>query len=413
MKRALVLTLLVLGLGVFAYAGPLTGSWDTDFCIVVQTDGTVTFDSLDSILSVEYATCGWTFGTEFDFGMDYGFEDALFYAGGALGAFQFGTLVDFDPTGVGEFTLWNGYVEIAIAGVDLYAIWAVEGADNAGFMLGGEGTVGDCYVYVEVDFGMVYSLYDDLGVTSPSAYFPTYFSAYYGYFTADGTCTATWQSLLAYVEFPFTCFDVWAEVYFNCTDGFDSISFGLMDVDLGISWLLLDDVVITFTPTSKSVSLDIDIVALDTICIQPYFEVMYGSVQGQIDGVALEALVLDYTWNGVTFIAAEIFDITGIEFNKYCDPLPLDTTPDSGYTGVANEVIGIEIDGDSCCGGSFDAYVYNYFIFGETGTAKIFDWEHTCVGLTYGISSNVILDASIVVDVDGLQTLCFGFEFIW
>jgi hypothetical protein len=46
-------------------------------------------------------------------------------------------------------------------------------------------------------------------------------------------------------------------------------------------------------------------------------------------------------------------------------------------------------------------------------TDQIFNWEHTCVGLNYGISSSVTLNASLVVDKSGLNAMYFGFEFIW
>jgi len=418
MKRALVLTLLVLGLGVFAFAGPLSGSWDTDICFDVASDGSVEVKVLDSNLDVAYEVCGWTFSTGLDFGFATGFYNIDFAIDGALGAFQFASKLDFNPQAVNlvedGMESWQGYVTIAIAGVDLYAGWMLKDDGVtvapatttylAGFMLGGYGTVGDCTLYVEADFGMKPQIwnvyYYGLGTTFA-----------YNWFDVDGTCDLVWSNIDIIAEFPFACLDVVASTGFDCEDGFKGAKFSLAHIDLGLSWLEIKSLDIAFEVDSKAVTVKFGLLTADTICITPHLSVITGTeAQWQFQGISLDALELTYTWNGVTFVASELFA------NKYykakCDP-----TIKTGTFAYPNEMIGIEIDGDSCCGGAFSAYVYNFFYFKVDGTAdpngEIFNWEHTCVGLDYGISSSVTLNASLVVDKAGLNQMCFGFEFIW
>jgi len=76
-----------------------------------------------------------------------------------------------------------------------------------------------------------------------------------------------------------------------------------------------------------------------------------------------------------------------------------------------DEFFGVEIDGDSCCGGNFDASMFSWF---DTGNSTgIFDWKETRVDLEVGIGSNAILMTSIRLDNDGLHWVKLGYRFVW
>lgn len=425
MKRALVLTLVVLILGVFAHAGPLSGSWDTGICFDADpADGAVTVTSLESDLGVAYEVCGWTFGMGMEFNYASGFDNVYFAVDGALGAFQFASKVDFDPTAANVsldgFTYWKGYATLAIAGVDLFSGWILENGPGegfmSGFMLGGYGTVGDCTIHVEVDFGIKRQLYYIFWSGLDYAYTYT--------FDATSDCGVAWTNFDFVAEIPFACVDLIAWINFDCVEGFDWAEFWVRDIDLGLSWLKIDWFDVMFpSPAAKQVWILLELITAETACITPYLSIVYNDRFG-LEGIRLDALELEYTWNGITFIASEIFNPRNCVYESVCSATILVNrfNPGAGHPmpdlgNGANELIGFEIDGDSCCGGAFTAHVYNFFLFDPSGTpapsGEIFNWHHTCAGLEYGISSTVTLNASMVVDGQGLSSMCFGFEFIW
>jgi len=100
MKRALVLSLVVvLGLGVGAFA-QLTGSWESTLSFNL---GATTFADyivdLTSTFEIDYSLSGWTFGSASEFDLT-GFSAQSFSVEGALGAFAFESSVAFAPQAV-------------------------------------------------------------------------------------------------------------------------------------------------------------------------------------------------------------------------------------------------------------------------------------------------------------------------
>lgn len=101
MKKALVMTfVLVLGLGALAFAGPLSGTWDTS----ISLDPSATafgdfFVSFSSTLGVDYTVGGWTFGSSSTFSK-IGYSAQSFTATGVLGAFSFDSTMKFKPMAV-------------------------------------------------------------------------------------------------------------------------------------------------------------------------------------------------------------------------------------------------------------------------------------------------------------------------
>jgi len=99
---------MVLGLGALAFAGPLTGTWDTSISIDPSAvDFGDFFVSFSSTLGVDYTVGGWTFGSSSTFSQD-GYSAQSFTGAGVLGAFSFDSTMVFLPMAVTEEVhYWN------------------------------------------------------------------------------------------------------------------------------------------------------------------------------------------------------------------------------------------------------------------------------------------------------------------
>ena len=98
MKKALVVAIvLILGLGVWAFAGPLTGTWDMS--ISIDPGATMAGDlfiDLSTSLGIDYTVAGWVFGSSSTFDT-IGWSAQSFTASGVLGAFSFESTMNFKP----------------------------------------------------------------------------------------------------------------------------------------------------------------------------------------------------------------------------------------------------------------------------------------------------------------------------
>jgi len=136
MKRALVLVLLIVGLGLSASA-QLAGSWSTT--IGIDPSATVLTGflvKLDSTLKVDYTLSGWKFGAVSLFDLA-GYASQTFKVGGALGAFTFESNMAFDPSFITEKTYTN-LVTLLGAGEPVQTsstvcplVWTATGVDPA------------------------------------------------------------------------------------------------------------------------------------------------------------------------------------------------------------------------------------------------------------------------------------------
>jgi len=442
MKKALVLAIVcALGLGFAGFAAsPLSGFWSTDICFGPINIGALSVSGFESVLDLDYTVGGWIFGMTLILN-DTGLDNLYFDATGNLGAFSMSSFLDFDPTASApKFLSWENAAQVSIAGVQFYGLFAVQNIGysvltpldtykvGSGWALGAIGTAGDLKVGAEIDFNLASQLAN-----------MWYYG--FGYVTTWVTydCGAWYKGMLAivqtqncvcwtgfdlYAQFPFTCATVLLTANFNPTDGFHSVTFGFDDINIGIPWLLLDDVDITFHIQTKSIALDWALVYTG-VCFTPYLSLdMAGTPTGAyLAGIEFNALLLTYTWNGVTFKAGEIFDnswaghhygftATG-GLTTYEHGCPVDAVGTS-TTVIYDEFFGVEVDGDSCCGGAFSAGVYNFFDVGAPlSSGGIFDWQETLVNLEFGIASNLTIRLSLGVDTVDINSLCIGFTFSW
>ena len=451
--------LLVVGLGVAGFAGPLSGSWSAFMTVLeFQPLNDLIFDSH---LEIDYTTGGWTLGAMAHFFLeDFGFLS--FDAAGSVGAFDLYGVGVFDPTpGPGEAFLEDtvGSVRLSIAGMEAYAVpvlsswtWIAGGGDDdfaTGLLVGGWGSFGECSIWVQAQFNMpesnlliAYEGYDALlALMGPYSLCDLYGQNLW--LTVDPRllpeqtgCRLCWSGVNVIVQAPFACLEkLTATIDFDCNEGFNYVSFGAEHVSLGLSWLELGYLEVIFGVTAKELDWTFDLIVGDCLCFTPYLAL---DQQAAINGIALEAITIDYdAGQGVLFKAGHRFasqpwydylgpyhDLWGwwgwwVPPSWWWGFTPWGEIVDSYTSGgflciwddTFDEYIALEIDGDSCCGGLFDAWIYNWFDTDQVGT--FMDWAETVIGLDIGIGSNTTLIFHTGLTADGLEFLDFGVEFLF
>ncbi len=428
MKRALVLSLFVmLGVG-FASSAQLQGEWDT--WLKLDISPTFGLNSFYSFLDIQYLTCGWTLEAAALIDDVDGLSHLWFEAYGSLGAFSMWSLAYFDPT-TPAFLSFENAAEVSIAGVDLYALFAIQAVGEGfgtGFALGGIGTVGDCRFGVEVTWNL-YSylgyIFDyGLGVVTDWTYLdcgmwnPVWTIGALG--VVQSGCDVIFSSITAIAQFPICCADVEVEVAFTCL-GFDYLSFTVLGIDIGLDWLKVSKLAITYTLEEKAAAIYFSVVTGDVVCFKPYFSVLYGSGTDEdtvIDGIRLNALTLSCTLGGCEFYWGHIFaptwtyhfGATGLSLlsSSYADCW---WVVDGLYP---NEMFGIQCDEDSCCGGLFSFGVNNFFSTTDSDATGIFGWMGTYAELTVGVGSNIsLVGAMNLTELNGVEWIAFGVEVAW
>jgi len=439
MKRALVISLIcVFGLGIGAAAQSLTGAWETDIVFTLGGAGdAVSVSSLTSVLDVDYALSGWTFGFNAFVNATELF-DLNFDLSGVLGAFSLYSFIDFDPANAGgtqtpSFVRWEGLTKVSIAGVELWGGFVLQDTTpgvgqrgdasgmGAGFTVGGHGSAGDIEIWASVDFNL--AMWGATPMTWIQIYgwdilhdYATYLDCsdgvwYSGVFNPIGVdCDPDFSNLDIVIMAPFTCLDFIVWVNFDCTYGFDYIQFDLNDIDLGAGWFQLDDLNVKFTTLTKTVSTDFTLTFGSAVCVTPYFDLVQDGLF-TITGVELQALLLSYSYNGVTIKAGEIFTYY-VGFDK------LGNLKKAGYedctvTG-ADEFIGVWFEGDSCCGGLTSASVVMFFdsnLLAASTSTGIFDFVLISADVEVGIGSGFSVKGGLEVSDTGLDNLSIGFSF--
>jgi len=382
----LVAWLLVVMLSAGVLAGPLSGQWSVWGRFEYDADERILLIGFESLLEIDYTTCGWTFTGSALFSK-HQFEYLWFIAGGSVAAIDFYSALTFgDPVlrPTMQFLSWISATRMSIAGVDLYGIFAVQPfwyqteIVRSGLVLGGSGSPGDCDICVEVSFNLWLELQQyqngypytvDVCHRSWDCLLSTFTPAIrcawpegwdypprYTWFIEDPTCCPCFTYATIYLQQPFACFDLAADVLFTGQRGFEGLTFTLCDICLGLPWLELGMLQVHFGVPSglfldgtiyrKQVQAEFDLIVADCVCFTPYL-VLDTDDFFELDSIGLAALTVEYDMGqGVTFKAGHGFfdhphwhdveDCEVVEFTAftetgdvvmwtgdiYCDPYP-------------------------------------------------------------------------------------------
>jgi len=441
MKKALVISfLLVAGLGLAAFAGPLSGSWSIKTAF--DEFQPVNMTSFESEVALDYTTCGWTFSATAVIEKHH-FSNLYFEGEGSVGAFGFYGILDFIPQ-TPSFGFMAGAVNLSIAGMTGYVIGVLSNdnsgvygaADNGlGYNVGAYGDAGVCSLWVEAQFNLATTIGDifyygyDYVVGELLSFDPCTGAKGLGYDVLQTGCNPAWTGLDVYVTFPFACMDLTTIVNFGCADGFEQICFELDDLCIGIDWLLLDDLNICFELQTKTVCAEIELVLADCVCIVPTLSLIEGALPVSLAGISLDAVTIEYDMGqGVTFKAGHLFNPNRPRVGN-CTTTPVVYHWDSSgalvssfYTNCwieyvaghyPDEYIAILIDGDACCGGAFSVSVYNWFDTTQVlpSITNFMDWVQTRAALEIGIGSNTTLGFGIRMGLAGLQRIDLSASF--
>jgi len=147
MKKTIIIAItMILGLGLTAFAGLLSGEWNT----ALSYDPSVASFGLSSTFTVDYTVGAWVFSTSSGFS-NTGYDSLSFSIEGSLGAFELSGAVNFDPM----FVTAREYTYVGFAVSELLATWTSLTIDTATVFLFDDATlVGDVSIR-GVDFGLI------------------------------------------------------------------------------------------------------------------------------------------------------------------------------------------------------------------------------------------------------------------
>jgi hypothetical protein len=408
------------------------GEWDSIIKINGVSLAPLSIDFY-SYLDTQYVVSGFTLEAATII-TEAGLANLWFEAYGTLGAFSMWSLVGFDPM-TPKFVNFENAVEVSIAGVNIYGLFGIlpvaddpltigvdESGIGSGFALGGIGTAGDIRVGVEFTsnlypnlwFVMLYGLNGAVSdwtytMCASDIWNPSWIV---GALAAIQTeCISMFSYLTVVVEFPICCADVYVMGEFSC-EGFDFMSFLVKNLDIGIPWLNIYELGITYTVDAKAIDFTFKVVTGDVVCFKPYWTIVTEDGGITLDGIKLNALTLSCDVGGCEIFWGHIFDFDQVRYTGWMWPTnPSLTGPyvddyrfeavGGGLTrfvgygcafsvlvtkdvwtdadddlifedtevvhGTAksvaypNEVFGFQCDQDSCCGGLFSFSVNNFF----------------------------------------------------
>ena len=282
MKKVLLITVCVFGLGVAGFAGPFSGSWATD--VTVITPQTPTF-TLTSVLTVNYTISGWTFGSVSRFSTAAGWHQQDFSADGAIGVFTVTNDLRFVPT-TPAFTFLRSTAAVPIAGVDLSSRFLIV-ESGSGFRLGFSAPVED----EELRF-------------AATAYFGSFkFDTAWGLVpVADRSHIPEFRGLDIDITMPFYSTTLTIDIDF--VTGFQDITFDVPAFPLGIPGFTLD-LKVVYTLTEKTVTITPGIALVDWVHFEPVVSIVrdaYVITGLRLDGLRFMWAVTDavrfrYLWD--------------------------------------------------------------------------------------------------------------------
>ena len=403
MKKALVLTfVLVFALGAAAFAAPLSGAWSTDIEFSVQTPGApdpgdFRVASFTSVLTVDYTVGGWEFGSRSGFALG-GWTSQSFSAEGALGAFEIGSALVFNPA-LAAFTYWNVTSEVSIAGVtfEVESLLADETdvepntpAMGLGGTFGVSGVAGDITLGATAFFNARPRVGGDWGRDT----WPT------GLMLIEETKAITFTSIDFDIAFPFACISrVAIDLDFSAVAGFDGITFSVDDIVVpGFAWLTFDiDTTFDIGVDGKAFAIVPAVTFGDWVCIRLFGRLLWAPATFAVEGLQFYGLELSHTWNGVTFTNRTEFVGAG--------------APGGFIPGAYWQVFTIASEAPTCCDQLLEFSVATYFL---AASEELFDFGQIDIDVEMGLAPNFSINFGLVVDhADGLDDITVGFDVTW
>jgi len=337
--------------------------------------------------------------------------DALFYLQGedTVGSYiVYGNHATVTPIPTGQALEASSWVQTGSATV------ASSTNQGAGWRFKASGSFGGAALTARVYFNLA----DYFG--SYAGYLD-YYSADFSlsdYFAESGAweivcddCISRFTGLQVILEdVSFACTTFSAMVSFDCC-GFSDVKFLVEDIGLGCCWDIGFDLMVTFTTTSKELTIDPSI-TLANSCFTISAGLDFSETDGAaftLDGIEIYGIGLEYSWNGITFTSATSWNLTknpilgpayyagatyspskiyvlqpDTDFTQATftydedadtctatEKVPaINMTSGAGYWEVASfsceeayawEKFAIDVNGDSCCGGGFDLSAAIYF----------------------------------------------------
>jgi len=413
-RRSLVTVVLAVGLlGLTLAAGPFAGQWETLFSL--DPDGGMFVDGFQSIVRVDYTVSMFT-GTSYSEFQEFGFLWQEFSGYGKVGGFDLQANILFGPL-TADYLYAQLIGEMSLGGVEVGYYYAqmsdaVLGGPADGFAFRLAGSVGALDIVSITEFGARIADDDFDGIEivhTASGFSRSYVTdpVVPGQGFTGQKVTISGLSL-GCVE------DIETTLYLTCA-GFDFASFEISGIDTGISWLTFD-LGVTFETQTKTITLKPTLIVGEALCLTPVFDIVPALATFSLDGIVLGGFDLTYIWNGVTLRDVTAFGpcghyvITTPEYGSILEPLADAIENEHEYYDEYWELLSLEIDGDSCCGGRFRFLINSYF---EQGSGEIFGWGMTYFESSFGIGSNTTVMMALTVDADGLEGFSLGFGFTW
>jgi hypothetical protein len=208
----------------------------------------------------------------------------------------------------------------------------------------------------------------------------------------DPSCSFCFDRVQGTFGFDFGCVkDITATWKIN-QSGFDSVSFSVSDIEMGIPSITFDGK-LTFSLLSKTLSIAPQLNRGTDTCFKVYASLEPGpGGPTEITGLSIYGLGASYDWNGVSFESLSYLDGLHHVKDTYWEKFTIKST------------------GESCCGENLNFSATTYF---QSTHVTLFDWAETDLEVSVGLGSGTTVSTSIVVDTTGFSEWKIGWSISW
>jgi len=208
----------------------------------------------------------------------------------------------------------------------------------------------------------------------------------------DPDCSFCFDRVQGTFAFDFGCVKDITGTWKINQSGFDSVSFSVSDIDVGIPYITFDGK-LSFSLLSKTLSITPQLNLGTDTCFKVYASLEPGPGGAtEITGLSIYGLRVSYDWDGVSFESLSYLDGLHHVKDTYWERFTIKST------------------GDSCCGGNLVFETSTYF---QDIHTTLFDWAETDIGISIGLGSGSTISTSIVVDTTGFSEWKIGWKISW